>query len=108
MQSEILKDLNGTISDCHEALRRDLSRVRTGRASVTILDGVRVDYYGTPTPLRQMASLAVRMGQEHSPGGFRILSNFGQEALQTQQHGHLHVVGGSRLGRYVTRASERP
>ena len=59
MQSEILKDLNGVISDSHEALRRDLSRVRTGRASVTILDGVRVAYYGTPTPLSQMASLAV-------------------------------------------------
>ena len=39
-----------------EALRRDLSRVRTGRASLAILDDVRVDYYGTPTPLNQVAS----------------------------------------------------
>jgi ribosome recycling factor len=42
-----------------ESLRRDLSRVRTGRASVTILDDVRVDYYGTPTPLSQIGTLAV-------------------------------------------------
>ena len=42
-----------------EALRRDLSKVRTGRASVTILDDVRVDYYGTPTPLNQLGTLAV-------------------------------------------------
>lgn len=42
-----------------EALRRDLSKVRTGRASVSILDDVRVDYYGTPTPLNQIGTLAV-------------------------------------------------
>ena len=42
-----------------ESLRRDLSRVRTGRASLAILDDVRVDYYGTPTPLNQVGSLAV-------------------------------------------------
>lgn len=42
-----------------ESLRRDLSRVRTGRASVSILDDVRVDYYGTPTPLNQIGTLAV-------------------------------------------------
>jgi len=59
MQNEIVKDLSDSIGNSHEALRRDLSRVRTGRASVTILDGVRVAYYGTPTPLNQMATLAV-------------------------------------------------
>jgi ribosome recycling factor len=42
-----------------DALRHDLAKVRTGRASVTILDDVRVDYYGTPTPLNQVATLAV-------------------------------------------------
>lgn len=42
-----------------EALRKDLSRIRTGRASLTLLDGVRVNYYGVPTPLSQVASLAV-------------------------------------------------
>jgi len=41
------------------ALDSELKKVRTGRASLNILDGVRVDYYGTLTPLNQMASLAV-------------------------------------------------
>lgn len=41
------------------ALKNELKRIRTGRASVSLLDGVRVDYYGTPTPLNQMASLSV-------------------------------------------------
>ena len=42
-----------------DALENELKRVRTGRASLNILDGIRVDYYGTPTPLNQMASLSV-------------------------------------------------
>ncbi len=41
------------------ALQNDLKRVRTGRASLSLLDGVRADYYGVPTPLNQMASLSV-------------------------------------------------
>ena len=42
-----------------EALRKDMGRIRTGRASLTLLDGVRVNYYGVPTPLSQVASLSV-------------------------------------------------
>lgn len=42
-----------------DALKNELKRVRTGRASLTIFDGIRVDYYGTSTPLNQMASLSV-------------------------------------------------
>ena len=41
------------------SLKKELNRLRTGRASLSILEGVRVDYYGTPTPLNQMATLAV-------------------------------------------------
>jgi len=47
--------MEGVIED----FKRKLSNVRTGRATVGILDGVMVDYYGTPTPLNQMASVAV-------------------------------------------------
>ncbi len=42
-----------------EALQKELKRVRTGRASLTIFDGLKVDYYGTLTPLNQMATLSV-------------------------------------------------
>ncbi|NNK84784.1 MAG: ribosome recycling factor, partial [Desulfobacterales bacterium] len=42
-----------------DALKNELNKVRTGRASLTILDGIRVDYYGTLTPLNQMATLSV-------------------------------------------------
>ncbi len=40
------------------ALDQDLARVRTGRASVTLLDGIKVDFYGTPTPINQVASIS--------------------------------------------------
>jgi ribosome recycling factor len=42
-----------------ESVRRDLSGMRTGRASVAMLDGIRVDYYGTPTPLNQVGNLSI-------------------------------------------------
>lgn len=52
-------DLKSKTEKSLESLRKDLSRVRTGRASVALLDGVRVNYYGVPTPLAQVASLSV-------------------------------------------------
>jgi ribosome recycling factor len=42
-----------------DRLRRDLASIRTGRASLSLLDGIQVDYYGSPAPLKQVASLAV-------------------------------------------------
>ena len=51
--------------------------------------------------LARLGRLAVELGTERCPGGFRVLSNFGPDALQTQHHGHLHVVGGAHLGLYV-------
>jgi ribosome recycling factor len=42
-----------------EHLKRDLGGLRTGRASLSLLDNIKVDYYGTPTPLKQVANLAV-------------------------------------------------
>ncbi len=41
-----------------ETVRKDLATMRTGRASVAMLDGIRVEYYGNPTPLNQVANLA--------------------------------------------------
>ena len=54
----VLKDLDTRMNTGLEALAREFATVRTGRASTAILDAVRVDYYGTPTPISQMASLS--------------------------------------------------
>ena len=59
MVEEIFEDLNERMGKSIETLKREYSRLRTGRASVSLLDGIRVSYYDTPTPLNQMASLAV-------------------------------------------------
>jgi ribosome recycling factor len=42
-----------------EHLKRDLAGLRTGRASVALLDSIKVDYYGTPTPLKQVSNIAI-------------------------------------------------
>jgi len=59
MLSETLEDLNESIEKATDALRRELAKIRTGRANPDILDSLRVDYYGTPTPLKQMATISV-------------------------------------------------
>jgi ribosome recycling factor len=58
MVNDVLKDLQGNLDKGIDALKKDLGKVRTGRANVAILDGLRVDYYGTPTPLHQVASVS--------------------------------------------------
>lgn len=55
----VLKDTKPKMEAVIEDFRRKLANFRTGRATVGLLDSVMVDYYGTPTPLNQMASVAV-------------------------------------------------
>ncbi len=53
--SDLQKELEKTVT----SFRKDLSKVRTGRASTALLEGIMVDYYGTPTPLNQLSNLSV-------------------------------------------------
>ena len=55
----VLKDVDARMKAALEALGREFASIRTGRASPNLLDSVRADYYGTPTPLNQMASVTV-------------------------------------------------
>jgi len=41
------------------------------------------------------------MGMAHCPKGFRLVSNLGSDAMQSQEHGHVHVLGGTFLGEYA-------
>ena len=59
MIDEVLEELRTAIEKTHDALRRDLGRLRTGRAHTGMLDAIRVDYYGQLTPIAQMATVAV-------------------------------------------------
>jgi len=51
--------------------------------------------------MAKVATVAVEMGERYCPSGFRILSNFGFDALQSQEHAHVHVIGGTYLGHYA-------
>lgn len=59
MINEALKELETAIEKAQQALKRELAKIRTGRANPDFLDSVRVDYYGSPTPLSQLASISV-------------------------------------------------
>jgi len=59
MVSEIKKKSEDKMGKALEMLKREYAAIRTGRASLGILDGISVDYYGTPTPLNQVANLAI-------------------------------------------------
>jgi ribosome recycling factor len=59
MHEDVVKDLKARIDKTLDDLRKELSKIRTGRANVSVLDGVRVNYYGTPTPLSGVATLSV-------------------------------------------------
>ena len=55
--ADAVTELKGRIDKTLEDLRKELTKVRTGRASPNLLDGIRVDYYGTPTPLSGVANI---------------------------------------------------
>lgn len=56
---QLIKDANNRMDKTLEALRSELSKVRTGKATTTLLDGVKVDYYGTLTPINQVGNVTV-------------------------------------------------
>ncbi len=59
MAEDVFRKAEQEMKRTTEAMLKEFNSVRTGRASIALLDGIQVDYHGTPTPLNQMASLAV-------------------------------------------------
>ena len=55
---QVLKQMEARMTSAIDALGKDFASVRTGRASTALLDPIRVDYYGNPTPISQMASVS--------------------------------------------------
>lgn len=49
----------------------------------------------------KVARVAAETGAARCPNGFRLLSNFGLDAMQSQAHGHMHIIGGQFLGEYA-------
>jgi ribosome recycling factor len=59
MIDDLHSDMKASMEKSVETLRRDLRRIRTGRASLALLDGLMVDYYGVATPINQLATLSI-------------------------------------------------
>ncbi|HZW40472.1 MAG TPA: ribosome recycling factor [Ignavibacteriaceae bacterium] len=59
MVENILKDAKQRMDKSMEALRSELSKIRSGKATTALLDGIKVDYYGTNTPISQVGNLSV-------------------------------------------------
>ncbi len=57
--NEVIKEAKEKMDKTIEAFRQEITKVRTGKATTALLDGIRVDYYGTPTPLSQVANVTV-------------------------------------------------
>ncbi|TMQ10393.1 MAG: ribosome recycling factor [Deltaproteobacteria bacterium] len=59
MINEITTDTEDGMKKAVDSFKRDLQKIRTGRANAAMLDGIKVDYYGTPTPVNQVATVQV-------------------------------------------------
>ncbi len=59
MIKEILEEARSKVKEVSDDFKKETSKFRTGRASVSVLDGITVEYYGTPTPINQVATLSV-------------------------------------------------
>lgn len=59
LTKDVLRETEEKMKKAHEAVVREFSEVRTGRANPHIVEGIRIDYYGAPTPIKQIASISV-------------------------------------------------
>jgi ribosome recycling factor len=59
MINDITADTDDGMKKAVDSFKRDLQKIRTGRANAAMLDGIKVDYYGTPTPVNQVATVQV-------------------------------------------------
>ncbi len=61
MVKTILKEAEDKMHKAVEVVRQELVKIRTGKATTALLDGIKVDYYGTPTALNHIGNVGVRM-----------------------------------------------
>ncbi|ORM73139.1 ribosome recycling factor [Pantoea wallisii] len=98
MINDIKKDAETRMDKCVEAFKNTISKVRTGRASPSLLDGIMVPYYGTPTPLRQVASVTVEDSRTLKINVFdRSLSAAVEKAIMTSDLGLNPSSAGSDI-----------
>lgn len=86
MKDLVIGELKESMQKHIQFLEKSLKKVRTGRASPALLDGIRVDYYGAPTPLNQVANISVPESQllVISPWDASVIGNI-EKAIQKSE-----------------------
>lgn len=88
MKENVFKELKSHMDGAIQSLEKSLGKVRTGRASLSLLDGIKVDYYGAATPLNQVASLSIPESRQIiiSPWDASAIGNI-EKAIQKSELG---------------------
>jgi ribosome recycling factor len=88
MKEKLFADLKSQMDAAIQSLEKSLGKVRTGRASLSLLDGIKVEYYGNPTPLNQVASLSIPESRQIliSPWDAGAIGNI-EKAIQKSELG---------------------
>ena len=98
MVNDVKNDANTRMQKAIESLRSRLAKIRTGRAQPGLLDGIMVDYYGSPTPLRQVAQVNVEDARTLKITVFdRNVSKDVEKAIQKSELGLNPVVAGTDI-----------
>ena len=88
MINEIKQDAQARMEKSLEALKSHISKIRTGRAQPSLLDGLQVEYYGSPTPLRQVANVVAEDARTLAVNVFdKSLINAVEKAILTSDLG---------------------
>lgn len=85
MEKEIKRKTTEKMDSAIEALKKEFASIRTGRASLALLDGIKVDYYGNLTPLQQLASLSIPESRQIAiqPWEQKIISDIEKAILKS-------------------------
>ena len=98
MKDLIFEELNTNMEKAIRAFEKSLNKVRTGRASLSLLDGIKVEYYGVPTPLNQVATLSIPESRliVISPWDNSIIGNI-EKAIQKSDLGLMPTSDGKLI-----------
>lgn len=98
MKDLVFEELKENMEKAIRALDKSFSKVRTGRASLALLDGIKVEYYGVPTPLNQVATLSVPESRTIliSPWDSTIIGSI-EKAIQKSELGLMPVNDGKLI-----------
>jgi ribosome recycling factor len=99
MTDLVFSELKDNMEKNIKSLEKSFSKIRTGRASLALLDGIKVEYYGVPTPLNQVASLSVPESRliQISPWDTSVIPNI-EKAIQKSELG-LNPVNDGKIVR---------